>query len=147
MRVSSSKLSLRQVCHFSIFSLWCFWCLLKTNYQTKVWYNFILRVAVMSYLSILLFVSYVSCLLSFVICVCMLCCFCYWPIGCWLVTLVNKIWIEYYQHSGQVVYLSLSPQSTNFQIIWFVHGLSTFWLFIFKTMFKAFIQVPEYHVI
>jgi hypothetical protein len=40
------------------------------------------------------FVSYVSCLLLFVIWVVMLCCFCYWPLGCWLTTLVMKNWIE-----------------------------------------------------
>jgi len=25
---------------------------------------------------------------------CMSCCFCYWPLGCWLSTLRNKDWTE-----------------------------------------------------
>jgi hypothetical protein len=40
-------------------------------------------------------VSYIlSCSLSIVICVCLLCCFCNWPSGCWLGTLINQNWIE-----------------------------------------------------
>jgi len=41
------------------------------------------------------FVLCLSCLLSFVICVCMLRSFWYWPRGCWLSTLMNKKWIEW----------------------------------------------------
>jgi hypothetical protein len=35
-----------------------------------------------------------SCSLSIVICACMLCCFCNWPSGCWLGTLINQNWIK-----------------------------------------------------
>jgi hypothetical protein len=35
-----------------------------------------------------------SCSLSIVICVCMLCCSCNWPSGCWLGILINQNWIE-----------------------------------------------------
>jgi len=37
-----------------------------------------------------MFVSYVRCLLFFVICVCTLCWFSHWPLGCWISALINK---------------------------------------------------------
>jgi hypothetical protein len=69
---------------------------------SQMWYYFItlFQGVIINYLSIfylffvclcvlVVFVSFVSCSLSVVICVCMLCCFCNWPSGCWLGTLIN----------------------------------------------------------
>jgi hypothetical protein len=53
------------------------------------------KVSQMNYLCFLfVFVSCVSCLFSSVVCVCVLCCFCYWPLGCLLTTVVIKNWIQ-----------------------------------------------------
>ena len=41
-----------------------------------------------------MFVSYVRCLLFFVICVCTLCWFSHWPLGCWISALINKNWFR-----------------------------------------------------
>jgi hypothetical protein len=108
----------------------------------------VLRVSVMSFVSILLCDSYGSCLLSFVICVVL-----FLLLAIWLLTRhvsqqdLNRILSTFITHSGQVRYWSLSSESTNFQIIWFVHGLSTFWPFMFRTVFKTFVHVSEYRVI
>ena len=40
------------------------------------------------------YVQYVPCYLSLIIYICMLCCFCNWPSGCWFRTSINMNWIE-----------------------------------------------------
>jgi hypothetical protein len=73
----------------------------KLSHLSQMWYYFttLLQGVLINYLSIfylfvlVVYVSCVSCSLSVVICVCMLCCFCNWPSGSALGTLINLNWI------------------------------------------------------
>ena len=60
----------------------------------------------MNYLSF--FVSYMPCLLSFVICVCMLCYFWYGPLGWWQSALINKKWWWWWWRRRLLLLLLLS---------------------------------------
>jgi hypothetical protein len=55
---------------------------------SQIWYYFNTMVCHNEWLRF--FVSYMPCLLSFVICVCMLCCLWYGPLGCRHSTLISK---------------------------------------------------------
>ena len=81
-------------------------------------------------LSTLLFVffaAYVSYLLSFVICVSVLCCFCNWPSGCWIGTLtkINCSWLQTFAVSWMLhAFFWVIPRRLNF--MWFYTHLPAY---------------------